>query len=216
MRFRPSGRPDHPPLNPPAAGRGGQSVRNEPLEHRPQLARGAGQQHQTDRAGRQPETGCGSRRIRQHLRPARNRRLPAIDVRHLQAARRKPRPNRVHDGGRLGKGPVEQLRDDVTRHVVGRRPEPPGDDHDVGHAQRMAQGAGKADRLVAHHQLLDDVDPDRVEPVGDEQRVGVRLVRRQQLGAHGNDRGGRRRARSSLRHPSITAGATAATSRTVR
>lgn len=124
-------------------------------------------------------------------------------------------PVRQRRPGVLLERHAEQIRHDVAGHVVRGRSKPPGDDHDVGRAHGVAQRTRKAGRLVPHHQLLDDVDTDRIEPIGNEQRVRVGLVGRQELRPDGDDHGGCRAAAALPPHPSITAGATATPTRTV-
>ena len=80
-------------------------------------------------------------------------------------------------------GESEHARDGVARHVVFGRTEPAGDDDEIGPRQRALDDARQLADVVGDDRLEADVVADGVQPLGDEQRVGVDAKRRQHLAA---------------------------------
>jgi len=82
---------------------------------------------------------------------------------------------------------AERVGDAVAREVVFGGTESAGGDDDVSAGERDADGGGEVRGVVAEDGLEGDGNTERVETVGEEERVGVGAVRRQHLGADGDD-----------------------------
>ena len=84
---------------------------------------------------------------------------------------------------------AEQLRERVAGDVVLGRPEPAGDEHDVGALEREPEHLHDPRRVVADHLMVQDVDADLGEVLGHPPRVGVRDLPEEQLGPDADDLG---------------------------
>jgi hypothetical protein len=174
--------------------------------HRLELARRAGQQQDHARSVRYPQSGRAAERVRQHLGAVWHLGLPAIRLRHRirQVSRREPFEEMRGDGRILAQRAIEHGGHDLTRHIVVGRTETPAADDEVGTRPRQADRLRELVAIVANDGLVDHLDADTIELIGDEQRVGIDARGRQQLAADGENRGARqwsrRRGRRSFRH----------------
>ena len=116
-------------------------------------------------------------RIVEDRRASQNLRLPAVDVRHLQSASRKP----LLDAGRnrwiLDERHTKHLGDRLARQIVVCRTEAAGQDEEIAAIERLPAQAGDARPLVAHHGLRPQLDAQRREAIGDEKRIRVEAIR---------------------------------------
>ena len=77
----------------------------------------------------------------------------------------------------------------LARHVVFGGAEAAGQDHDAGMAQRGLDGVGQQRAIVADDQLPPHFDAQRVQLIGDVQRIGVDALRGQHLRPNSDDLG---------------------------
>ena len=82
---------------------------------------------------------------------------------------------------------VEGVGDALAGEVVFGGAEAAGEDDDVGAAEGDADGGGEVVAVVADDGLEGDGDAEVVEAGGEVERVGVLAMRREHLGADGDD-----------------------------
>ena len=181
------------------------------IEHRLQLARRAGQQHHD--AARVPaacvdeQARRGAVGIVQHDRPLRHLGLPPVHVRHRQvrAARSAPGSSpRSPRRSSIGSPSTSATTSRVRSSSVG--PSPPVRTMTSERSSAWRNRPARSLAIVADDGLDAQVDAERRQPVGEEERIGIGARGSEQLGADGDDFSGAR----SMRHGSSPAAATSA------
>ena len=136
------------------------------VEHRLHLARRPGQQDDDgDRRPVEQQPRGAAVRVVEHGGAARHHRLAAVDRRHAQAALREARLDLGDDRRVLVQRQAEHLGDDVARQVVVGRPEPAGEDDEVGALERLPEDRRQIGAAIADDRLGAQVDAERREAV---------------------------------------------------
>ncbi len=123
--------------------------------------------------------------------PSSHHRLPPVDVRHPKSAARKSLPKPLDDLGILrSRGRPTTSATSVAGHIVVGGTEAAGQDDEVDALERAPEMPRDLAPVVADHGLRPQLDAERREALGEEQRVGVEAGRAQQLAADRDDLGG--------------------------
>ncbi len=128
-------------------------------------------------------------RVGQHDAAARHERLPPVLLGHREPAPAEPCANRRQNPGVLLERKVQDAGHHFPRQVVFGGSQSAGRDDEVGAAQRVTNDAREIVAIVADDGLPADVDAELVQPACEKQRIRVEAVRREQLGADGDDLG---------------------------
>ena len=126
-------------------------------------------------------------RVGQHVGALGHHRLPPVDLGHPRPARREALPDHVDELRLLAQRAPRDGRDGLARQVVVGRAEPPAHHHEVGARQRRAQDRLEVGGPVSDDGLGPDLDAVLVQPLRDEERIGVEPRRHQQFAADGDD-----------------------------
>src|SRR5262249_43454418 len=79
--------------------------------------------------------------------------------------------------------PVERQGDSVARDIILGRPEPTGDDNDLGPADGAANSVGKPLAVVSDHALGHYLNAEAVELVREVEGIRIQALRGEKLGA---------------------------------
>ncbi len=79
---------------------------------------------------------------------------------------------------------ADEVGDDIARQVVVGRPETAGENQQIASPQRIRHDRFQHVAVVAGHGLPLQVDAQLVEPLGNEERIGIEMRGRQHLAAH--------------------------------
>ena len=186
-RFALTGDAQKPPKQPRSPDVTQETLLNDGLEHRLQLSRRPGQQHDQLSLVLDPQARCGPVPVRQHRGALRHHRLTPVDLRRPQSARGKPLLDRLEDMRVILERTADEVCDDVAREIVVCRAEPAGQDQQIGSVERVRHDRLQHVPVVARNRLTLEIDTDLVQPLGDEERVRVDVRRRQHLAADSDD-----------------------------
>jgi len=147
----------------------------------------------------QPQTGSASARVFDDAGTGRDHRLAPVALGHRAtvATCSKPGAQALRDSGVLAQLPVERGRHHLTRHVIVGRAQSAREDDEVGPREGRPEQVRELLSIVAGDGLHHDVDAERVQMPGDEERVGVDTKGRQELAADRNDPGAGQRFHAS-------------------
>jgi len=136
-----------------------------------------------------PEAGCGTVCVGQDARASGHHRLASIDLRHLETAPLEARADPGGNGLVLDERPLHDIGDDDARQVVIGGAEPPAADEQIDPLKHLTDREFQVSAVVAHDALERHPDAEQVQLLGDEQRVGIDLRRREHLASNGDDPG---------------------------
>src|SRR4029077_4863595 len=112
-----------------------------------------------------------------------------VRLRERASARGEPLPQEHLDRVFAHQPDPERLRQPLPGDVVLRRAQTARDDEHVGPVERLAEDAGDAVEVVPHRRVVEDVDPDLCQALGDVAGVVVRDLAEQDLRSHADDLG---------------------------
>ena len=143
--------------------------------------RRAGQKHDEASRGFKPQAGSRAARIFQQIGAFGDHGLPFIDFGHGAAQPPEARFDTLQDGGIQHELAAEQVGHRFAREIVQRRAQATGRDHQFDAVERAAEGVANVVVLVADHGFAGHGDAESVEPLGEEKRVGIDAVGREQF-----------------------------------
>ena len=97
---------------------------------------------------RSSKPGAVPLRIGERRRAAWHKRLAPVDLGHVHASPIESRPNRRQDVGVLLELEAQHLRNDVARHIVGRRAKSARRDHQIDAAKRVLKNGSEVAGIV--------------------------------------------------------------------
>ena len=156
-------------------------------EHGFQFVRRAGQKHDEASRGFEPQAGRRAARIFQQIGAFGNHGLAFIDFGHGAAQPPEAGLDALQNAAIQHQFAAEQVGDGFAREIVQRGAQAAGRDHQFDAVERAAEGVANVVVLVADHGFAGDGDAQMVEPLGEEKRVGIDAVGREQFRADGDD-----------------------------
>ena len=156
-------------------------------EHRLELARRPGQQHDDPVSGFQPQPRRRATCVVDHDRPVRNRSLTPVALRHRPPPGGEPSPQVLDDRWVLCQGQTEHVGHRLAGEIVVGRPQATADNEQVGPVEGLSHSRPEVGRVITDNRLAAHHDTQLVQPGGQEQRVRIGPERREQLGADRND-----------------------------
>ena len=159
------------------------------FEHRLQFHGRPGQQHEDHAVVCDPLAGRGAAIVGQHLGALDHVSLTAIVLRHLATERAEPRFDAIANLLLENQRPAERAGDGFAREIVFGGSQAAGENDDLRTRRRAQDAVGEPLAFVADHGFAHHLHAQRVELIGEVQRVGVEPLRRQQFRTDRDDLG---------------------------
>ena len=157
------------------------------LEHRLHFHGRAGQQHEDHAVVCDPLARRGAALVGQYLRAFDDVSLAAIDLGHLAAKVAQARLDAIADVLLKNQRAAQRAGHRIARQVIFGWPQAAGQHYNFRSRRRAQDAVGQPFALVADHRLAHYFHTQRIELIGEIQRVGVEPLRRQQFRADGDD-----------------------------
>ena len=136
-----------------------------------------------------PEARRRPELIGQPIGPFRHQCLTEVVLGHGPSEAREAFLDAAADFRDFPKLPPQHFGQNVPVDVVFRGTEAAGDDNELGSVHCPTEHGSQAFGLVAHDRFVSDFDAQSIEFLGEEERVGVHPLGREQLGSHGDNFG---------------------------
>ena len=159
------------------------------LKHRFDLAGRSWKEHEVDTSLLNPHSRRGSPAIGQDLGSFDYFRLPLVDLGHAITATGEPLSQLFQNPVVEGQRSAKDLCHGCSREVVFRGTQAAAQNDQIGSLQCRVEHRDDISLVVSHDGLEVDVEAGLVESLGEEQGIGVEMVRSQQFGAKRNDLG---------------------------
>ena len=137
----------------------------------------------------QPQSGCGPVWIVDERRAPRHHRLPPVDLGHRQPAPGESFADAIDDRLVHVERKLQHTRHRVPRNVVLGGAQTAGHHDQLGPGERAFQHIGQLIDVIADDRFEPHIESDRVQPLCDDERVGVGAKGRQHLASDGDDAG---------------------------